>query len=63
MRRSFQWKVKQLLHKGPTQDEKNAKLLNLFFSGAVKNLKIAEFSDTNPLTERLSDPTLKAIQQ
>ena len=44
-----------------TQDEKNAELLNLFFSSAVKNLKIPEFSDTNPLAERLSDPVLKAI--
>ena len=26
-----------------------------------KNLKIHEFSDTNPLAERLSDPTFKAI--
>ena len=31
------------------------------FSSAVKNLKIPEFSDTNPLAERLSDPTLKAV--
>ena len=44
-----------------TQDEKNAELLNLFFSIAVKNLKIPEFSDTNLLAERLSDPVLKAI--
>ena len=44
-----------------TQDEKNAEPLNLFFSSAVKNLKIPEFSDTNPLAERLSDPVLKAI--
>ena len=44
-----------------TQDEQNAELLNLFFSSAVKNLKISEFSDTNPIAERLSDPTLKAI--
>ena len=44
-----------------TQDEKNVELLNLFFSSAVKNLKIPEFSDTNPLAERLSDPVLKAI--
>ena len=45
-----------------THDEnKNAELLNLFFSSAVKNLKIPEFSDTNPIAERLSDPTLKAI--
>ena len=44
-----------------TQDEKNAELLNLFFSSAVKNLKTAEFSETRPLAERLSDPVLKAI--
>ena len=44
-----------------TQDEKNAELLNLFFSSAVKNLKIPEFGDTNPLAERLSYPVLKAI--
>ena len=44
-----------------TQDEQNAVLLILFFSNAVKNLKIPEFSDTNPLAERHSDPTLKAI--
>ena len=45
-----------------THDEnKNAELLNLFFSSAVKNLKIPEFSDTDPFAERLSDPTLKAI--
>ena len=44
-----------------TQDEKNEELLNLFFSSAVKDLKITEFSDTNPLAERLSHPVLKAI--
>ena len=44
-----------------TQDEQNAELLNTFFSNAVKNLKIPRFSKTNPLAERLSDPTLKAI--
>ena len=43
------------------QDENTAELLNLFFSSAVKNLKIPEFSDTNPLAERLSKPVLKAI--
>ena len=44
-----------------TQHEKNAELLNLFFSSAVKNLKIPELSDTSPLAERLSDPVRKAI--
>ena len=43
------------------QDEQNAELLNIFFSNAVKNLKIPRFSNTNPLAERLSNPTLKAI--
>ena len=37
------------------QDEQNAELFDLFFSNAVKNLKIPRFSDTNPLAERLSD--------
>ena len=41
-----------------TQDEQNAELFNSFFSNAVKNLKIPRFSNTNPLAERLSDPTL-----
>ena len=44
-----------------TQYEKNAELLNIFFSNAVKNLKIPKFKNTNPLAERLSDPTLRAI--
>ena len=44
-----------------TQDEQNADLLNIFFSNAVKNLKIPRFSNTNPLAESLSDPILKAI--
>ena len=44
-----------------TQDEKSAELLNLFFSSVVENLKIPEFSDTNPLAEKFSKSTLKAI--
>ena len=44
-----------------TQDKQNTELLNIFFSNAVRNLKISRFSNTNPLAERLSDPTLKAI--
>ena len=43
-----------------THDEnKNAELLNLFFSSAVKNLKIPEFSDTDLFAERLSIQHLK----
>ena len=41
-----------------TQGEQNADLLNIFFSNAVKNLKIPKFSNINPLAEKLSDPTL-----
>ena len=44
-----------------TQDEQNEDLLNIFFSNAVKNLKIPRFSNTNPLAERLPYTTLKAI--
>ena len=44
-----------------TQDEQNAKLLNIFFSNTVKNLKIPKLSNTNPLSEKHSDPTLKEI--
>ena len=43
------------------QDEQNEELLNIFFSNAVKNRKISRFSNTNPLAERISNPTLKAI--
>ena len=44
-----------------TQDKPNAELLNIFFSNAVKNLKIPRFINTNSLAARLSDPTLKSI--
>ena len=53
MRKSLERKIKQLLHK--------MELLNLFFSSAVKNLKIPEFSDTNPLAERLFDPAPEGL--
>ena len=43
------------------QGKQNAEPLNIFFSNAVKNLKIPKVSNTNPLAERLSDQTLKAI--
>ena len=44
-----------------TEDEKNAELLNAFFSSAVNNLNIPEYSGINILAERISHPTLKAI--
>ena len=36
-------------------------LLNGFFSSAVSNLNIPEYSGINILAERISRPTLKAI--
>ena len=44
-----------------TEDEKNAELLNVFFSSAVSNLNIPEYSGINILAERISHPTLKAV--
>ena len=44
-----------------TEDEKNAELLNAFFSSAVSNLNIPEYNGINILTERISHPTLTAI--
>ena len=44
-----------------TKDEKNAELLNAFFSSAVSNLNILEYSGINILAERISCPTLKAV--
>ena len=44
-----------------TEDEKNAEVLNAFFSSAVSNLNIPEYSGINILAERTSHPALKAI--
>ena len=44
-----------------TEDEKNAELLNAFFSNAVSNLNIPEYSGINILAGRISNPALKAI--
>ena len=44
-----------------TEDEKNAELLNAFFSSAVSNLNIPGYSGINILAGRISHPTLKAI--
>ena len=43
------------------EDKDNAGRLNSFFSNAVKNLKIPEFSEINPLAENISHPIFKAI--
>ena len=44
-----------------SEDRGNAELLNSFFSNAVKNLVIPEFSDSNPLAESIPYPIFKAI--
>ena len=44
-----------------SEDNDNAELLNSFFSNAVKNLKISEFGDSNPLAENIPHPIFKAI--
>ena len=46
-----------------SEDKDNAELLNLFFSNAVKNLKIPKFSDSNPLAENIPHPVFKGILQ
>ena len=46
-----------------TEDEKNAELLNEFFSSATSNLNIPEYSGINILAERISHTTLKAIRK
>ena len=44
-----------------SEDKSNAEILNSFFSNAVKNLKIPEFNDINPLAENIPHPAFKAI--
>ena len=44
-----------------SEDKVNAELLNSFFSNTVKNLKIPEFSDSNPLAENIPHTIFKAI--
>ena len=44
-----------------SEDKDNAELLNSFFVNAVKNLKIPEFSNSDPQAENVSHPIFKAI--
>ena len=37
-----------------TQDEENAEILNSFFLSAVKNLRILEFQEVDPLADKIS---------
>ena len=43
------------------EDKDNVELLNSFFSNAVKNLKIPEFSDSNPLAKNIPHPIFKVL--
>ena len=42
-------------------DIKVAEELNSFFSNVVKNLKIPEYNETNPLVEGIANPILKSV--
>ena len=44
-----------------SKDNDNAELLNSFFPNTVKNLKIPELSDYNPLIEKIPRPIFKTI--
>ena len=44
-------------------DDDNVKILNLFFSNAVKHLKILEFKDIDFSIDCISHPALKAIMK
>ena len=42
-------------------ESETAERLNSFFSNIVKNLNISRYSEFDPVTENIADPTLKAI--
>ena len=42
-------------------ETETAENLNSFFSNIVKNLNISRYSEFDPVTENIADPTLKAI--
>ena len=42
-------------------ESETAESLNSFFSNIVKNLNVSRYSEFDPLTENIADPTLKAI--
>ena len=46
-----------------TNNKENADILNKSFSNAVKNLRIPDFSDTEPLPVNISLPTLTVIMK
>ena len=42
-------------------ESETAESLNSFFSNIIKNLNISRYSEFDPVTENIADPTLKAI--
>ena len=42
---------------------KTAEVFNSFFSNVVKNLKIPQYSNSDPIAQNIEDPTLKAIEK
>ena len=44
-----------------SENKDNQELLNSFFANAVKNLKIPEFSNANPLVDNIFHPIFKAL--
>ena len=46
-----------------TEDGENAEILNKFFSNAVKNLKIPEYQEADPLANNISHPIFRAMMK
>ena len=42
-------------------DKETAKILNNFFSTIIKNLKISEYKEQNPISISIKDPVMRAI--
>ena len=42
-------------------DKETAKILNNFFSTIIKNLKIPEYKEQNPISTSIKDPVMRAI--
>ena len=42
-------------------EKERAEVFNNFFGNIVKNLNISQYSDFDPIIEKVKDPTLKAI--
>ena len=44
-------------------DKKTATVFNNFFSNIIKNLGIPEYNETNPMSQNIEDPLMKAIMK